>query len=71
MSKERPWPNWAYKTHRAFKSAKRQDVRALVRAVERLRNGCAYMPSGSKPIEEISRLAEALEAECSIKQWGR
>lgn len=58
-------------SRRAFKSQKRQQVRAALKAIDDLRAGCAFLPSGSKSVEIAANALKAVQDECSIKNWGR
>lgn len=56
---------------RAFRARARTLVRELDKQVEDLRLGCAYFPTGSKPLEKIAEQVSLLRTELSVKKWGR
>jgi hypothetical protein len=57
-------------THRAWKSRKRQEWRAVIRALETFRLGCAFTPVRSETLNIIEQ-AESLTERLSIREWGR
>ena len=57
---------------RGFRTAKRRQLRALVKALEELRLGCAYFPdNGIRAVEAIAKQAKDLRRSLSIESWGR
>ena len=56
---------------RGFKKEKRWQLRLLLKALDNLREGSAYFPSGTKHIFEIESACEELQDELSAKRWGR
>jgi hypothetical protein len=61
-----------YGSSRAFKAAKRKQLRILKRALNDLRMGCAYFPvSGSSLVQVIDQQVRTLEWELAAKNWGR
>lgn len=55
---------------RAFKAAKRADMRAALKALDNLRIGCVWCPEFERlkaAMEEIANVAEAWR----VKKWGR
>ena len=60
-----------YKTYRIFKSMKRYQIKQMLRNLDTLRGGCAYLPSGPDKVEQIERLLKEMRDECSVKKWGR
>jgi len=63
------YPYWAYPSKRAYKEAKRTDLRELEKAINQFRRGCAYAPCAPMAILDdwIKQSKEAL----SVKIWGR
>ncbi len=70
-SDRRDWPHFAYRTKRAWKAAARRRVRALEKAVDEARIGCAFYPGGSMPLDQMTEIVQALRARVSVKEWGR
>jgi hypothetical protein len=58
-------------TRRLWKALKRRQLRALDKAVDDLRMGCAYFPDGAQRVETISKEVAALRRELSAMEWGR
>lgn len=56
---------------RAFKVKKRAELRAVIKAVDALRLGCAYVPGWHGHMDEIARHLVEWKAQMSEKQWGR
>lgn len=44
VAKRRPYPYWISPSRRAFQRRKRAELRALKKAFDAARTGCAYMP---------------------------
>lgn len=67
------YPHWAYRTHREFKAKKRADIRALLSALDRYRNGCAYCPTGADGlmVDAVAELLRVAQDELSVNKWGR
>jgi hypothetical protein len=67
------YPHWRreYPTLHAFRATKRRQVRELKRALEAVRDGCAYMPKGGAPVGELEKIVDAMVEACSVKNWGR
>lgn len=65
------YPDHAFPNARAFKAEKRRHLRVLKRALDDLRMGCAYFPSGTIHVERIAHEIEELTRELSAKEWGR
>lgn len=62
----------AYGSRRAFKQAKRKQIRDLRKAIIELRSGCAYMPKGAyEAIKLINSEVDYITSEASLKKWGR
>ena len=69
---KRKLPDYIGGTHRAWKQKKRREWRAVVRAFETFRLGCAFTPSYEK--NQIGRFEDAMKLvteELSFKAWGR
>lgn len=70
VKKSREYPDWVYPSMRAFKAAKRADMRAALKALDNLRIGCVWCPEFERlkaAMEEIANVAEAWR----VKKWGR
>jgi hypothetical protein len=65
------YPAHAFPSARAFKAEKRAHLRALRKAYEALRMGCAYFPDGDGEMGRIESAIESLERKLSAKEWGR
>jgi len=59
-----------YGDMRQFKSAKRQELKALKRAHSDLRTACAHSPAYEE-IFAIGQLIKSIEAKQSVKEWGQ
>jgi len=67
-------PEHVVKQHgssRAFRAAKRTALRNLEAALNELRIGCAYFPSGGVAVSRIDYEVKILKRELSVKNWGR
>lgn len=67
-------PEHVIKQHgssRAFRAAKRTALRNLETALNELRLGCAYFPSGGQAVSRIEYEVKILKRELSVKNWGR
>lgn len=72
MNRAKYYPDWAYKTKRAFKQQKREDLRQLIRALNQYRLGCAHTGvEAYKALERIERDVEIIKKAISVKEWGR
>jgi len=60
-----------YRTARRFKKIKRGQVRAALREVTQLREGCAFFPCGSGPVGRAQEALEVIQRMISVKAWGR
>ena len=56
---------------RGFKSEKRQQLRMLNRILSDLRIGCAYLPCGTRPVDDIQKQINIMLESLSVKNWGR
>ena len=56
---------------RDFKSEKRQQLKVLLKALDDLRCDCASLPSGLGDVGRIAEIAQRMQREMSIKNWGR
>lgn len=66
------FPRHAYATAHEFRSEKRKQVRAAIKALEELRMGCAYHPdSGGFPVPHLCAQLELLKDAMSVKRWGK
>lgn len=67
-------PEWLLKqnriTQRQWKSRKRRDLRALEKALENYRLGCAYTP-GHAAIDGLDAVIKIMRQTHSVKAWGR
>lgn len=61
-----------YGSARAFRAHKRKLARQMLRLLDDLRLGCAYMPDGSmRHIEAIDYELQMIAGAVSVKSWGR
>lgn len=58
-------------TARAFKAAKRRDLKALHKAWLEFRRGCAWVPGYPGPIAALEKALDDLKVITSAKNWGR
>jgi len=58
-------------TSRAWKRLKRKEVKAVLRAMEDLRLGSAYLPCGLKPVYAAIKALREIEQSVTEKSWGR
>lgn len=58
-------------TMRQWKSKKRKELRAVLKAVEEFRLGCAYTPCYPDPAHTLDTLLKEMERKLSVKYWGR
>ena len=67
------WPkNGDYASARAFRAAKRRDVRNALKAMDELRVGCAFLPPGAyMNVLAADKLLEDVKAMLSVKRWKR
>lgn len=56
---------------RGFRREKRRQLRELNKALNALRKGCMYFPSGARHVHEISLRIAALFDDLSRKNWGQ
>jgi len=63
-------PFWT-KTHREFKEQKRKEFQAVIKAYEKFRLGCVYVPGYDHNIADVSRGLRNWEESMSVKNWGR
>jgi hypothetical protein len=64
------YPKHAYPNARSFKAQKRRDLRALVKAADEFRMGCAYVPD-QDAVSSLFAAIECLQSAMSAKIWGR
>jgi hypothetical protein len=62
--------NMGLETARQFKSLKRKEVRRALRAVDDLRTGCSFLPSGDTRVQRIQKELDQLKQELAVKNWG-
>jgi hypothetical protein len=60
-----------YGSARAFKAAKRYEIRRLQYYLQDLRRGCAFLPCGTGPVDRIAEELAAMRRACGAKEWGR
>lgn len=58
-------------TTRQWKARKREELKAVIKAFDDYRLGCAYCPSADSAVGRISNALKELKIELSIKKWGR
>lgn len=56
---------------RAFKAAKRRQLKMVLRELSDLRTGCAFFPCGSGPVDKAAAALEEIRQSISLKGWGR
>ena len=59
------------KRSRDFKAQKRKGLKLLAKALDNFRNGSAFLPCGSYPIQAIDKIIERMKIDLSVKNWGR
>lgn len=68
-------PRWLLQregiTQRQWKSRKRRELKAIIKAFENYRMGCAYCPGTDGEVGELQHLLERLKDSHSVKKWGR
>ncbi|MGI9353598.1 MAG: hypothetical protein ACR2PF_00310 [Rhizobiaceae bacterium] len=57
-------------TAREFKQRKRAEWRAVRKAFDDYRLGCAASPAYGHDIDELERILDHVEEKQSVKQWG-
>lgn len=69
--KAKDYPYWEYQCQRAFREAKRAELRKLAEAlgVSTVAFGYGYLPG--PPIDIIDTWVRQKREACSIKRWGR
>lgn len=60
-----------YGSARAFKAAKRSQLKRVLRELDDLRNGCAYFPCGSGPVDAAGKALHQIKDSICAKYWGR
>lgn len=61
-----------YGSHRNFKQLKRKQLRAVVKALDDLRFGCAYLERPAyRTVIRLDNEASDLKEQLSVKTWGR
>ena len=71
-TKKVSYPTHAYATAHEFRSEKRRQVRAALKALDELRMGCAYHPdSGGFPVPHLIAQLELLKDAMTVKRWGK
>jgi hypothetical protein len=65
------YPDHAFPSPHAFRAEKRRHLRAVRKALEALRMGCAYMPDGGEMVGLMIDRADLLAQRLSVKEWGR
>lgn len=58
-------------TVREWKSRKRKQIREVIKAIKKMRLGCAFFPNGKTEIDELEEKAEQLKRVLSVDNWGR
>jgi hypothetical protein len=56
---------------RGFKATKRRHLKALIKAYEELRCGCAHLPGFPHHMSMIAKGIAMLSEELAEKKWGR
>lgn len=61
-----------YGSHRNFKQLKRKQLRAVIKAMDDLRFGCAYLKRPAyRTVIRLDHEANDLKQQLSVKVWGR
>ncbi|WP_373093033.1 hypothetical protein [Zhongshania sp.] len=55
---------------RKWKSSKRKQAREARRAIDELRQGCAYFPNGNTDVGKATEAVDRIIADISVKNWG-
>lgn len=63
-------PEYLHMTKRAWKTRKRKEFAAVLRALEVYRLGCAFTPS-YKQSQNLFTLADEIGRSLTVKAWGR
>lgn len=63
--------SYQYGSSHEFRKSKRQIMRMILKEISDLRHGCSWFPSGSKDVEELAKIAKRIQADISVKNWGR
>jgi hypothetical protein len=66
---ERP-PYWNL-PYRKFKEQKRKELRAVIKAYEKFRLGCAYVPGFHSNAKNLAESLEGWKDSMNLKNWGR
>lgn len=56
---------------RKWKQLKRKQIDAAIEAINDLRAGSAYFPSGGDDVQLITDALYRIKADCSVRNWGR
>lgn len=70
-TKSMGYPKHAYASPSEFRKTKRQEIKRVIKALEELRMGCAYLPRAGMPVSRLLNELEELRDACSVKKWGR
>ena len=46
-------------------------MRKILKALDELRRGCAYLPNGTEEVDIAARALKAIKSDCMVKNWGR
>lgn len=72
MRRRTDYPHWTYKTSRQFRAQKRADAIAALQAIERMRQGAAFLPRETYlKVRDAAKLIEEIRDDLSVKKWGR
>jgi hypothetical protein len=69
VPRERPYPYWTYPSKRVFQRSKRAELRALKKAFEAVRCGCAYMPGYKEHWGPLEKHLKALIEKARPRSW--
>lgn len=58
-------------TSRQWKAKKRRELRAITKAFELYRFGCAYCPCKDGEVGQIQHLLNSMQQKLSARSWGR
>lgn len=67
----RKYPAYVARTAREWHTQKRREWRAIQRAVDEFRLGCAYTPVYPREVDVLDKVIRDGMRLLSVKEWGR
>lgn len=68
-------PRWLLKqegiTQREWKAKKRAELKAVAKAWDVFRRGCAFTPATSQSVDTVNREMKFMTGRLSSKEWGK